>query len=511
MRVRVTDVTSIESEKQSTPATSTGNATNNSKSSKTKRVKHRCPYPTCSSNVIHLPRHMKQVHKWAKEDATSVVNTFALRKQRKGSQRKSLKQKICPVFGCKSVVRRLHNHLVDIHGHKRGSKTYKECLGAAIVNEVIELSSDSMSCESSSEEYTHISKLNSKKRVKKQVKKQKIVKGNHESIFKKVYSSSDDDDDEDEKDNGCPTCPSIFKQKNEGECSQTFTNANEVPREGEIAKSGDMVCKKDVMTHSQKDLSDKWSSEELESGEESDSDSSYTYSQESDDEEILNTPVNAAPDEASIFKQFEDWLQTADGGRKDETNALKCSRQVQLVMQYICPENPTLKDVLNKNTLKTKWLNKFEKERHPGTVRAYLGDLRQFYSFIQCELPRNVDVSSDVLYSLEAQMTQWSKSFYKLVKNRYWEKRMIDMEQLRTPDQIREFSLSSVARTAIKLLDEYQVKPEGTMPSQTEYTAVRDYLVTTICINNGSRSGALANITVSEFMSAQPLDDSCVV
>ena len=76
---------------------------------------------------------------------------------------------------------------------------------------------------------------------------------------------------------------------------------------------------------------------------------------------------------------------------------------------------------------------------------------------------------------------------------------------------VNKFMSSSVARAAVNMLGGYQAKPEGTMPSQSEYTSVRDYLVTSLCINNGSRSGALANMTVGEFKKAQPLDDSFVV
>lgn len=31
------------------------------------RKKHKCPYVTCNASVIHLPRHMSQVHEWSKD------------------------------------------------------------------------------------------------------------------------------------------------------------------------------------------------------------------------------------------------------------------------------------------------------------------------------------------------------------------------------------------------------------------------------------------------------------
>ena len=54
---------------------------------KGKRGKHICPFPSCSAKVVHLPRHMRQVHKWEKEDSAGVVNAFRLRKDKKGSRK----------------------------------------------------------------------------------------------------------------------------------------------------------------------------------------------------------------------------------------------------------------------------------------------------------------------------------------------------------------------------------------------------------------------------------------
>lgn len=85
---------------------------------------------------------------------------------------------------------------------------------------------------------------------------------------------------------------------------------------------------------------------------------------------------------------------------------------------------------------------------------------------------------------------------------------MEDMSWRKTPGQIKEFDTSHVARAAISLLGRYG--KEDDTPSQVEYTSVRDYLLTTICINNGSRSGTLANMTLGEFEAATD-EDGCFV
>ena len=48
------------------------------------------------------------------------------------------------------------------------------------------------------------------------------------------------------------------------------------------------------------------------------------------------------------------------------------------------------------------------------------------------------------------------------------------------------------------------------MPSNAEYTLVRDYLLSLLCINNGSCAGVLSNMTVSKFNRAKQ-EDSCFV
>ena len=48
-----------------------------SKTEGTGRVKRKCPYPSCSARVVHLPRHMRQKHKWDDKDAVGVHNMFA--------------------------------------------------------------------------------------------------------------------------------------------------------------------------------------------------------------------------------------------------------------------------------------------------------------------------------------------------------------------------------------------------------------------------------------------------
>ena len=243
--------------------------------------------------------------------------------------------------------------------------------------------------------------------------------------------------------------------------------------------------------------------EDLENHEFSESELSVEKQDESDAPNTIELDTNSK----LIFYNFENWLKCADGGQKNEHSAAQCRRQVELVVRYIGPE-PSLDNILDKTILPDQWLNKFENEKKPGTVKSYLGSLSQFYGFLKCE---NIDVNAtpDDLSSLSEQVKLWGRSYRKKSADRFWEKQIEYMASLRTPEQIKRFETSEVAREAVGLLGEYQSE-ERDPANQAEYTSVRDYILTVVCINNGSRSGALANMTLKEIERAN-LEDECFV
>ena len=88
-------------------------------------------------------------------------------------------------------------------------------------------------------------------------------------------------------------------------------------------------------------------------------------------------------------------------------------------MLFINKEDPKLSDILSKRTLWNEWLSKFEKECQPGTVKSYLGALHNFYAFLKCENIPNVSDQPEMLTLLIEQMKLWSKSYRRLVKDRF--------------------------------------------------------------------------------------------
>ena len=66
--------------------------TSTAESTKQPRQKHECPFPSCNAKVIHLPRHMRQVHGWDEFRSGRVLSMFDLRKKVKNIRNKSDKQ-----------------------------------------------------------------------------------------------------------------------------------------------------------------------------------------------------------------------------------------------------------------------------------------------------------------------------------------------------------------------------------------------------------------------------------
>ena len=149
-----------------------------------------------------------------------------------------------------------------------------------------------------------------------------------------------------------------------------------------------------------------------------------------------------------------------------------------MVLEYIDRENRDLQNILSKRILRDKWLTSFKKEKCPGTVKSYLASLNHFYIFAKCEKLEGVAATEEQLSLLSVQVKLWNKSIQRLVKGRFWEKRMDDLSSSRKPEQIKAFDLSKVARDAVKVLGKFQDKSSVDVPSNAEYTLVRDYVLT---------------------------------
>lgn len=107
--------------------------------------------PSCGKKVVHLPRHLRNVHDWNKACAKSATVRFKLRKtytfqseetaksgnrvHKKADPLKKPKpcrrKKMCPLTGCATITERLPQHLQKVHKLARTDPIYKRTMSAA--------------------------------------------------------------------------------------------------------------------------------------------------------------------------------------------------------------------------------------------------------------------------------------------------------------------------------------------------------------------------------------------
>ena len=106
-----------------------------------RRKKRLCPLKGCKSQVVDLPRHLRDVHKWSRQKSQKATFKFGMRKSfspkvvEKGKENKWRDyhhHRKCPVSGCYSTVKRLSHHLQQVHKEiRKGSSEYKALLQEA--------------------------------------------------------------------------------------------------------------------------------------------------------------------------------------------------------------------------------------------------------------------------------------------------------------------------------------------------------------------------------------------
>ena len=104
-----------------------------------KRRKISCPLVACKAKIVHLPRHMRNVHKWTKESSQKVLLKYNIRKRKSKDTMVKTKRKDyhtrrrCPIDQCQSIVFRLPAHLQKVHKLKKTMREYIDAMETAVV------------------------------------------------------------------------------------------------------------------------------------------------------------------------------------------------------------------------------------------------------------------------------------------------------------------------------------------------------------------------------------------
>ena len=94
----------------------------------------------CNKKLRKLPRHLQEVHGWAKNESASAVRNLGLGVRQHAKSGRV--RRACPLQSCKSEVLKLGQHLIQTHKMDKNSPKYKSILRASKQKENDEVFSD---------------------------------------------------------------------------------------------------------------------------------------------------------------------------------------------------------------------------------------------------------------------------------------------------------------------------------------------------------------------------------
>jgi len=213
------------------------------------------------------------------------------------------------------------------------------------------------------------------------------------------------------------------------------------------------------------------------------------------------TPWKSLP---SFLTEFKNWLVSPDARNKPLRQANQHVVQVSKIWAASSSGIYDIEPLFNRINIRDNWLVEFESSnKEPATVKAYIESLRHFYNFVISDEPKMFREFLKKCPGLVVVCTSWISNYRKKQKQSRWKKDLKQLSQLFTPADIKRLDVSNVVKYAKKLL-----KTRNCPPSMKEFTTMRDYLLMYLCLDNASRTGALANMTLDEFQRSKCLSGS---
>ena len=214
--------------------------------------------------------------------------------------------------------------------------------------------------------------------------------------------------------------------------------------------------------------------------------------QSSDDEDDADPTYN--PPEGSgaidpltdqLINHFFTEINSPNGGKRDVESAKKECLEIRRI--YAAISAKSISEFLNAEKINKLYLSGICKERNykADTVRKYIGSLKDFCRFIVAEEKTTLEITTNKLVALIHKLEQWSKSYKKDAKERFWERAEEDFEMLVTPDQLATYEQSDHARSAVKLFGQFSSPYFQHQITMKEYCTMRDYLLTKIHFGTG--------------------------
>jgi site-specific recombinase XerD len=213
------------------------------------------------------------------------------------------------------------------------------------------------------------------------------------------------------------------------------------------------------------------------------------------------------------FLGFATWLKSIDGGQI--VAADQHAAQVSVIFDVVDETKTKIDALWSVEQLKKFTLHYANKKAfQTATMKSYLNSLRHWYEYMLSEeADRLSEEQQQQIQRMKDRLNKWKLSYRKASAVRHHEKMEEDMRKLITPQMVKDFENSKWSMEVVKSLGAFS---SGTLKNSdtnkvTDYTSIRNFILTHIVINNACRSGVLAEMTVTQFNNALQVDDNMVV
>lgn len=200
---------------------------------------------------------------------------------------------------------------------------------------------------------------------------------------------------------------------------------------------------------------------------------------------------------------FHKFLLHAEGGALSEEQALIHVRQVHKVLEHLDPGGNDLA-CLERNQSLDVW-DKFaspmmqSKALTGNTMKLYIRSLEMFIKFIRSDLFVKIPLPSEQKFKIEKlleRLPNYRSTIHRRTASQSTTRKVEETFSRLTTDDLQDLEKTEQGKSAIKLIGQ---ATEGHVLDMTEFATVRDYLLVTVLIENGSRPGPLETAKVSRF------------
>ena len=208
--------------------------------------------------------------------------------------------------------------------------------------------------------------------------------------------------------------------------------------------------------------------------------------------------------EEDDLKSFGSWLQSIDGGNRNERTANKHINTLMGIIRFHDNTNLHVNN-LQKQDFLSSWvdhcLNRKPKPMESGTIKTYLNSVRLYLDYFLLKKNATREVASNI-NKLKLQFKLWNKRLYKGLKIRKHVKARLDIQRFPTVDEMKLLDKSSTVKEALDYLN--YLRCGECDPSKSGFTLIRDYILCTMLCDNCSRPGGVYNMNLGEVKNACP-------